>query len=108
MGFKEQFLDDLDSVFFNSEEFAELHMINGMEVNIVVDNDKLAELYISKKSHTEELFTDAIMFYVRKKDLDFEPVPGQYLEYDGQWMLISDVKADDTESYTIVLEANES
>lgn len=107
MGFKEQFLDDLDSVFFNSEEFAETHTINGAEVDIVVDNDKLAELYISKESHTEELFTDAIMFYVRKKDLDFEPVPGQYLEYDGRGMIISDVKTDD-ESYTIVLGANES
>ena len=48
------------------------------------------------------------MFYVRKKDLDFEPVPGQYLEYDGQGMIISDVKTDDSESYTIVLGANES
>lgn len=108
MGFKEQLLNDLDSVFFNQEEFAETHIINGVEVDIVVDNDKLAELYISKESHTEELFTDSVMFYVRKKDLDFEPVPGQYLEYDGQGMLISDVKADDSESYTIVLGANES
>lgn len=108
MGFKEQYLDDLDSVFFNSEEFAEPHMINGVEVDIVVDNDKLAELYIAKETHTEELFKDAILFYVRRKHLDFEPVPGQYLEYDGQGMLISDVKTDDPESYTIVLGANES
>ncbi len=107
MGFKEQLLDDLDSVFFNTEEFAETHTINGVEVDIVVDNDKLAELYISKEAHTEALFTDAIMFYVRKKDLEFEPVPGQYLDYDGRGMLISDVKADD-ESYTLVMEANES
>lgn len=107
MGFKEQLLDDLDSVFFNTDEFAETHTINGEKVDIVVDNDKLADLYISKETHTEELFTDAIMFYVRKKDLDFEPVPGQYLEYDGRGMLITDVKHDD-ESYTIVLGANES
>lgn len=107
MGFKEQLLDDLDSVFFNREEFAETHTINGAEVDIVVDSDKLAELYISKETDTEELFTDSIMFYVRKKDLDFEPVPGQYLEYDGRDMLISDVKAD-SESYTIVMGANES
>ena len=107
MGFKEQLLDDLDAVFFNPEEFAESHTINGAEVDIVVDNDKLADIYISKETHTEELFTDSMMFYVRKKDLDFEPVPGQYLEFDGRGMLISDVKTDD-ESYTIVLGANES
>ena len=51
MGFKEQFLDDLDSVFFNSEEFAETHTINGAEVDIVVDNDKLADIYISRIVH---------------------------------------------------------
>ncbi len=107
MGFKEQLLEDLDSVFFSLGEFAETHIINGAEVDIIVDNDKLAELYITKETHTEGLFTDSIMFYVRKKDLDFEPVPGQYLKYDGQGKLISDVK-EDGETYTIVLGVIES
>ncbi len=107
MGFKEQLTEDLDSVFFNAEEFAESHVINGSKVNIVVDNDKLAELYLAKGTHTEQLFTDSILFYVRKKDLDFEPVPGQYLEYDDRVFLISDVKTDN-ESYTVVMGANES
>lgn len=107
MGFREQLSEDLDSVFFNAEEFAESHMINGVSVNIVVDNDRLAELYLSKDTHTDELFTDSILFYIRKKELDFEPVPGQYIEYDGRGFLISDVKTDD-ESYTIVMGANES
>ena len=107
MGFKEQLTEDLDSVFFNSEEFAETHVINGSEVKIVVDNYKLAELYLSKETHTEQLFTDSILFYVRKKDLDFEPVPGQCLEYDDRVFLISDVKTD-YETYTVVMGANES
>ncbi|MCM1307575.1 MAG: hypothetical protein NC223_03150 [Butyrivibrio sp.] len=107
MEFREQLLEDLDSVFFNAEEFAESHMINGSEVNIVVDNDKLAELYLSKGTHTEQLFTDSILFYVRKRDLGFEPVPGQCINYDDRVFLISDVKTDD-ESYTIVMGANES
>ncbi len=107
MGFKDQLFDDLDAVFFNPEEFAESHTINGVEVVLVVDNDKLAEMYINKEAHTEELFKDSIMFYVRKKDLGFEPVPGQYLQFDGKEMLISDVKTDN-ETYTIVLGANES
>ncbi len=102
MEFKEQIAADFDAVFFNSNEFAETHTINGVDVDIVVDNDRLAELYISKNTHTEELFTDSILFDVRKKDLDFEPVPNQYLEYDGEGYIISDVKCDE-ESYTIVI-----
>jgi hypothetical protein len=107
MGFKEQLLEDLDNVFFNTEEFAESHTINGTDINIVVDNDTLADLYISKNANTDELFTDKILFYVRKKDLSFEPVPGQYIDFDGSGYLITDVKTDDA-SYTIVLGANES
>lgn len=109
MGFKEQLQEDLDTVFFNCEEFAETHCINGKDVSIVMDNDKLEELVINRRKdmHTEQLFTDSIMFYVRKKDLDFEPVPGQYLDYDGRGYIINDVKTDD-ESYTVVMEAIES
>lgn len=107
MNFKEQILEDLNTVFFNPDEFAEKHTINGAEVDIVVDNDKLAELFISRQINTEQLFTDSIMFYVRKRDLDFEPVPEQYIEYDGHGYLITDVKTDD-ESYTIVLGVNGS
>lgn len=105
MGFKEQLLEDLDSVFFNPNEFAETHMINGSEASVIVDNDKLAELFISKDTHTDQLFTDSIMFSVRKKELDFEPVPGQYIKYDGEGYIITDVKTDDA-SYIIVLGAN--
>ncbi len=105
MGFQQQFMEDLDEVFFNQEEFAEQHRINGRETLVVVDNDTLAELYISRDAHTDQIFTDAIMFCVRRKDLDFEPVVGQYLEYDGDRYLVTDVKLD-TGTYTIILGGN--
>ena len=78
-------------------------------MSIIMDNDKLEELVTTKRkdAYAEQLFTDSIMFYVRKKDLDFEPVPGQYLDYDGRGYIINDVKTDD-ESYTVVMEAIES
>lgn len=107
MGFKEQLKEDLDAVFYNPDEFAERHCINGENVDIVVDNDALAELFIQRQIHTEQIFTDSIMFYVRKCDLGFEPVPGQYINYDGDGYKITDVKTDD-ESYTIVLGVNEA
>lgn len=107
MGFREQLQEDLDTVFFNPDEFAEGHVINGENVDIIVDNDALAELFLSRQIHTEQIFTDSIMFYVRKKDLGFEPVPGQYIDYDGHGYLVTDVKTDD-DSYTVVLGVNDA
>lgn len=107
MGFKEQVQEDLDTVFFCGEEFAESHQVNGREILIIVDNEQLAEFYSRKSSAvTEQIFTESILFYVRKNDLDFEPVPHQYLEYDGSGYLITDVKEDES-MYAIVLEAND-
>lgn len=105
VGFKEQLKEDLDNVFFHQEEFAETHRINGKETLIIIDNDRLAELYIGRDTHTEQIFRDSIMFYVRKEDLEFEPAVDQYLEYDGSRYLVTDVKVDDG-TYTIVMEAN--
>lgn len=106
MGFREQMREDLGAVFFNLSEFAEMHVINGKEVPAVIDNEKLAELYLGRDTHAEEIFTDKIMFYVPETELEFEPVPGQYLEFDGEGYLVTDVKRDGG-IYTVVLEANE-
>ena len=91
MGFKEQTAEDM-AVFFHCDEFADLHTINGREVAVVMDNDTLEELYISKETETDQLFTDSLLFYVPESELDFEPVPGQYIDFDGRGYLVTDVK----------------
>ena len=91
MGFREQLEEDM-AVFFNPEEFAERHLINGAEVALVIDNDRLAELYIRKDTQSESLFTDSVLIYVRQSALDFEPVPDQCLDFDGKTYIVTDVK----------------
>ena len=44
MSFKDQIRQDLDAVFLNVDEFAELHRIEGKEIPVVVDNDQLVKL----------------------------------------------------------------
>ena len=46
--FKDQLEKDFDSTFFNMNEFAELHNIDGKEVPVVVDNDTLLALNLGK------------------------------------------------------------
>ncbi|WP_024346582.1 hypothetical protein [Lacrimispora indolis] len=104
--FKDQLEKDFDSTFFNMDEFAEIHRINDMEVPIVVDNDTLMELNLGKNADADGIFTDDKMFFVQKKYLDFEPVAGQHLKFDGEFYPISNV-LEDFGGYTIVLTGNE-
>ncbi|MDD3662287.1 MAG: hypothetical protein PHT84_00270 [Candidatus Pacebacteria bacterium] len=104
--FKEQLEKDFDSTFFNLNEFAEIHLINDNEVPIVVDNDTLIELNLGKNADADGIFTDDKMFFVQKKDLDFEPVAGQHIKFDGEFYPISHV-TEDFGGYTIVLTGNE-
>lgn len=104
MGFRELLEEDM-AVFFNTEEFAERHLINGAEVTLIIDNDALAELYIRKDTDSESLFTDSVLLFVEQSELDFEPVPDQYLDFDGKTYIVTDVKLAGG-LYSIVLGVN--
>ena len=39
MDFKEILQDDINNAFLDSSEFAEVHNVNGQEVNIVIDDN---------------------------------------------------------------------
>lgn len=103
--FKEQLEKDFDSTFFNTNEFAEMHSINGKMIPVVVDNEKIIELSLGKLADTDGIFANAIMFFVQKKDLDSEPVAGQHMQFDGEYYPVSDV-LEDSGGYTIVLTGN--
>ena len=49
MNFKEMIHKDLRHVFFNTNEFAEQHTLNGISVEVIIDNDRLKER--SKKEY---------------------------------------------------------
>lgn len=104
MEFREQLAQDM-GIFFNPEEFADLHTINGVEVAAVIDNDALADLYISKDTNTDNLFADSMLVYIPEAALEFEPVPGQHVDFDGHMYIISDVKLDGG-IYAVVLGVN--
>ena len=46
--FKESVNADVQNVFFSLDEFAEKRLINGKEIPVVVDDDKMNELVESK------------------------------------------------------------
>lgn len=104
--FKEQLEKDSDNTFFNPDEFAEPHKIDGKVIPVVVDNESLIRLNMGKTVNSDGIFTDSIIIFVQKKYLDYEPVIGQVMDYDGVIYPVASVLSD-AGGYTLILRGNE-
>lgn len=103
--FKEMIQQDNQTVFLSPEEFAENTLIDGIEVEVVIDNDQLNEYQL--KNGGEGLANSRLLFFVVKEKLPFEPFPGQNIEFNGRYTYVIDVQEDEG-MYSITLEVPES
>lgn len=103
--FKEQMEKDFDNTFFNLNEFAELHELDGKKIPVVVDNETLLQLNLGKTADSDGIFQDNKMFFVLKKYLEDEPVIDQIMEFDGEAYQVGNVM-EDFGGYTIILRGN--
>ncbi len=103
--FEDQLEKDFDRVFFNVDEFGELHDIDGEKIPVVVDNETLLQLNLGKTADSDGIFQDNRMFFVQKKYLEEEPAVGQILEFDGESYLVGNVMKD-FGGYTVILREN--
>lgn len=85
MGFKEQIQKDLDAVFFNLDEFAELHRVEGEQIAVVVDSDQLNKL---KKGQILGLIEADMLIMGRESDFPADLDPGRLLNVDGRELLV--------------------
>ena len=85
MGFKEQIQKDLDAVFLNLGEFAELHRVEGKEIAVVVDNDQLTQL---KKGQILGLVEADMLLMGRESDFPANLPPGRLLNVDGRELIV--------------------
>lgn len=85
MSFKEQIQKDLDAVFLNLGEFAELHRVEGREISVVVDNDQLNQL---KKGQILGLVEADMLIMGRESDFPAYLQPGRLLNVDGRELIV--------------------
>lgn len=85
MSFKEQIQQDLDAVFFNLDEFAELHRVEGAEIAVVVDSDQLNNL---KKGQILGLIEADMLLMGRASDFPEDLEPGRLLNVDGRELIV--------------------
>lgn len=85
MSFKDQIQKDLDTVFLNLGEFAELHHVEGVQIAVVVDNDQLNKL---KKGQILGLIEADMLLMGREADFPADLDPGRLLNVDGRELIV--------------------
>ena len=87
MTLKELIGSDVADLFFDLDEFAETHVIEGKEVDVVLDRDRFV-LFAERGERS--LGPLDILFFARSEDLSHVPrkVTGSVLNIDGREFLI--------------------
>ena len=106
LSFRDCIAADIQNVFLNQEEFAEVHTVDGKSMRVILDDDSLLERDAARGGvHTDGLYKNRRLLYLSKTDYGGRPVPGKALNLDGRVWYV--VQADeDAGMLTIELEAN--
>ena len=111
MTFKEQIALDNRTVFMNFDEFAEKHLINGIEMLCLVDNNEMIDRekrYQYKRSlYADGVYIKALLIYVRAEDFGPLPATGRVIYFDKKSYLVADA-IDEDGIYSLYLEANKT
>ncbi|KNF08551.1 hypothetical protein CLPU_6c00370 [Gottschalkia purinilytica] len=102
MNFKEQLSKDINDVFFNLNEFSEIHTIGRSQVEIIVDSDKLQDR--SKKEY-DGIHVGDILYFIKEEDLIKTPKPGDVQLFDNRPCVVFDIRKDKG-LYEIILKLN--
>ena len=105
MDFKAMVAHDVNAVFLNSGEFAEMHRLNDELVECVIDELLTQEAADTLSNPMEGIFLNGITIYVRTEDIR-KPVEGEVLMIDGRMHLVKSVR-EEMGVLVIVAEANE-
>ena len=85
MSFKDDILEELDSVFLNLDEFAEEHRIEGSVIPVVMNNDQLEVL---KEGQILGLVEADAVIFAKTEDLPANLDPGRLINVDGHEMIV--------------------
>lgn len=106
MGFKESIQDDLN-IFFNEDEFGDLHNINGKDMTVIIDEDMLEEYKEKRDMDSDGMYEAKMMIYIRNDDLGYRPAIGSSLKLDNIKYFVLSV-ADSNGMYQILLGVNKA
>lgn len=88
MSFKDQIKQDLSDVFLNLDEFADLHRIEGKEVQVVIDSDMLEKLSKIGDNRIHGMDEADMVIMGKASDLPENLDPGRLLNLDGREVIV--------------------
>ncbi len=92
--FKEFYQEDLDNVFFDEEEFAERHTIDGKECVIILTDETRQRPYLRRTDlNPKETAVNKTsqVIYIRDKELERKVTSGAMINLDGNKYFVQDV-----------------
>ena len=105
MTFKESIARDINTIFFDLDTFGENHIIDEVEMTIIIDNEELKKRTEKSGINAEGIFTDGFLFFAKTSDLGGLPKAGSVMEFDTKLYRVADSKNYDGVA-EVVLEAN--
>lgn len=103
--FKEQIAKDVKNTFLNTDEFSDVHQVNGVEMPVQVDNIEQIEREKRANQNADGIFTQQKLIYVRSADFGPLPKQGSLLKLDKRNYRVMDA-IDEDGVYSITIEAN--
>lgn len=105
MNFKDIIASDVHDAFMNTEEFSEMHTINGVEMPVQVDSNEQIEREKRFNQHMDGIYKNQKLIYVSATDYGPMPKQGTLIKFDGRPYKVADAISEDG-IYSLTLEAN--
>lgn len=100
--FMRQVYEDVDNIFMSQEWVAQKRLVNGTEMPVVVDTEKLSELRkYSQGKYAEDLYRAELLIFVKPADLGYPPAKGSIFKLDGDVYRVIEVTGETL--YRIIL-----
>lgn len=103
--FKEVMRDDVSGVFMNAEEFADIHIVDGKRMTVLIDDNEIIEREKKMKSNMDGVFVKQKLIYVKPEEFGAIPAVGRAIMLDGKPYRVLDA-TDEDGLYAILMESN--
>lgn len=105
--FKDLIQKEIGTVFLNTEEFGQIHQIDGKGMKAMIDDMENVEREKKTNQHMDGVYIKQVLLYVAAEDFGKLPKHGRLLNLDGKDYRVADA-IDEDGIYSITLEAHRS
>lgn len=103
--FKDIIRDDIHRTFLNTDEFSDLHCVNGKEMPVQIDANEQIEREKRYSQNMDGIYLNQKLIYVAASDYGPLPKQGSLLMLDRKRYRVADA-VDEYGVYSITIEAN--